>query len=302
MPSSKISALSATTLFEGDSEVGVANSGANEKWQIKEIGGINGRRALTGAGTLVASDRGKYVDCTSGTFTLAITAAATLKDGWHCWVRNTGTGVVTLDPNGAETIDGAATRILRQNHRVLLYCDGSTFYCLAGRLVKKTVDLPVGEWESNGEQPISKTAVGGTAAPHEKQVAWVFTTANGGQIVTNRRLPPDYVSGNLTFEIDWAPSNTNTNTLIWQILYKVIVVGAAVAPSDEATIGTTHTPGGVAEILAREAISGSITPTNPTDLFRLGLRRDAGAAGDTFTGDGWFFHLRMLYDGIEDGL
>lgn len=82
------------------------------------------QRTITSADTLIASDQGKLINC-SGTFTLAVTAAATLGGSWWCYVRNTGTGVVTLDPNGAETVDGVATGPVRDT--ILLVGDGTGF-------------------------------------------------------------------------------------------------------------------------------------------------------------------------------
>jgi uncharacterized membrane protein len=75
-----------------------------------------------------AADQGKYFDCTAA-FTQTITAAATLGDGWWCIVRNTAATPVTLNPDGAETIDGVASDafpILPQETR-LIVCDGSNF-------------------------------------------------------------------------------------------------------------------------------------------------------------------------------
>lgn len=82
------------------------------------------QRTITGADTLIASDLGKLINL-NGTFTLSATAAATLGDGWWCYLRNTGTGVVTLDPNGSETVDGATSGVVRGT--VLLVCDGTSF-------------------------------------------------------------------------------------------------------------------------------------------------------------------------------
>lgn len=84
-------------------------------------------RAITGADTAIASDRGKLLSC-SGTFTLAFTAAATLGDGWFCVVRNTGTGNITLDPNGAELIDGLASGIVYPGFAFLVQCTSSAFH------------------------------------------------------------------------------------------------------------------------------------------------------------------------------
>ena len=82
--------------------------------------------ALTAGYTALATDRGKLIDCTSGTFTLAFQAAATLGANWATTVRNSGTGTITLDPNAAELIDGAATYVLHAGSTVSLTCDGST--------------------------------------------------------------------------------------------------------------------------------------------------------------------------------
>lgn len=82
------------------------------------------QRTITSADTLISSDQGKLVNC-SGTFTLAVTAAATLGNGWWCYVRNTGTGTITLDPNGAETVDGVATGPVAGT--ILLACNGTSF-------------------------------------------------------------------------------------------------------------------------------------------------------------------------------
>lgn len=82
------------------------------------------QRTITGADTLISSDQGKLINC-SGTFTLSVTAAATLGNGWWCYVRNTGTGTITLDPNGAETVDGVATGPVAGT--ILLACNGTSF-------------------------------------------------------------------------------------------------------------------------------------------------------------------------------
>lgn len=63
----------------------------------------------------------------TSTFTQTLTAAATLGDGWQCGYRNDGGGVITLDPNASETIDGATTITLRPGEACLIKCDGTNF-------------------------------------------------------------------------------------------------------------------------------------------------------------------------------
>lgn len=82
---------------------------ADQKTALTTLGApLNTVSAKAAAYTVIAADRGKFFDCT-GTFTLSLTAAATLGDGFGFAVRNSGTGVITLDPDLTELIDGAAT-------------------------------------------------------------------------------------------------------------------------------------------------------------------------------------------------
>jgi hypothetical protein len=83
--------------------------------------------AKAAAYTAVAADRAKLLDCT-GTFSLSFTAAATLADGWWCAVRNSGTGTITLDPNGAELIDGASTATLAPGESCIVVCSGGALF------------------------------------------------------------------------------------------------------------------------------------------------------------------------------
>lgn len=99
---------------------------------IAASGGGGGSSAYTisnktGAYTVVAGDLGTIINCTSGTFTVSLTAAATLGAGFNCWIWNTGTGTITIDPNGAETIDGNATFVLRKGQGVEIICTGTAF-------------------------------------------------------------------------------------------------------------------------------------------------------------------------------
>lgn len=84
----------------------------------------------TGAYTVVAGDLGAVINCTANTFTVSLTAAATLGAGFHCWIWNTSgttTHTITIDPNGAETIDGTTTLILRRGEGCQIICDGTNW-------------------------------------------------------------------------------------------------------------------------------------------------------------------------------
>lgn len=88
--------------------------------------------AKTAAYTATLGDNGKVIDCTSGTFTLTLPAAASAGSGYVLGVRNTGTGVITIDANAAETIDGALTiKLTAKYDSVLLVLDGTGWHRLS---------------------------------------------------------------------------------------------------------------------------------------------------------------------------
>ena len=84
--------------------------------------------ARTSNTILSTADQGYLIDVTSGTFTQTFDAAVTLGAGWWCYYKNSGSGDVTLDPNGAETIDGLANFIAYTGELRIITCDGSNLY------------------------------------------------------------------------------------------------------------------------------------------------------------------------------
>lgn len=84
----------------------------------------------TSAYTVVASDLGKVINCTTGTFTVSLTSAATLGSGFNCWVWNSGAGTITIDPASSETIDGSATVSLTANQTTQIVSNGSNWYTI----------------------------------------------------------------------------------------------------------------------------------------------------------------------------
>lgn len=77
--------------------------------------------------TVTATDLGKIINCTSGTFTVSLTAAATLGSGFTCTIWNTSIvsgHVITIDPAASETLDYCNTKILRSGEGFSIISDG----------------------------------------------------------------------------------------------------------------------------------------------------------------------------------
>lgn len=84
----------------------------------------------TAAYTVVAGDIGNIINCTSGTFTVSLTAAATLGSGFNCWIWNTSTtltDVIAIDPYLAETIDGRDSLNLQCGEGMQIVCNGTNW-------------------------------------------------------------------------------------------------------------------------------------------------------------------------------
>lgn len=82
----------------------------------------------TAAYTVVLGDLGAVINCTNNTFTVSLTAAATLGSGFNVTIWNTSaSNSITIDPSGTETIDGQTTLILRPGEGMQVVCNGTNW-------------------------------------------------------------------------------------------------------------------------------------------------------------------------------
>lgn len=84
--------------------------------------------ARTSNTMLISGDRGKVINITSGTFTQTFDSAANLSAGWYVRIKNSGTGDITLDPSGTQTIDGRATFVMFPGECRDIFTDGTNLF------------------------------------------------------------------------------------------------------------------------------------------------------------------------------
>ena len=96
---------------------------------------LNGALSKAAAYEVAATDRGKLIDATTGTWSLTI-AAGVLSTGFAFAVRNSGTGVITINPYLSEQIDGTSTIDLAAGESCLVVAnDGATEWKTVGRTI-----------------------------------------------------------------------------------------------------------------------------------------------------------------------
>lgn len=80
--------------------------------------------------TLGVADRASNFVWTGASGTLTLLAVATATNGYYVLVRNGGSGQLTLDPTGSETINGTATLVLQPGDSVIVVCSGAAWYTI----------------------------------------------------------------------------------------------------------------------------------------------------------------------------
>lgn len=80
--------------------------------------------------TVLTTDRAMLLNWNTGAGTLTLQAAATYGNGFEFYLINLGSGAITVDPNGAETINEAATLTVNPGESCIISTDGVSWYAI----------------------------------------------------------------------------------------------------------------------------------------------------------------------------
>lgn len=183
---------------------------------------------LTGASeTLITAYRGKTVICNRATaMALAAQAAATLGSAWAIILKNIGAGTVTLDPNGAETVDGAATIDIPQNCSLLLSSNGTLLRT---------------ELKSFSPVPVTEGGTGKTTAPAALQAL----SAQSVDGHSNLAIAASVGSSALTVAVKGVDGNdpSATNPVFFAFRSPTVATGAPVVRAVTAALSLVISSG-----------------------------------------------------------
>jgi hypothetical protein len=251
---------------------------STSNWKLQSIPKVyNDTRTKTIVNTAVAynvtaTDLGKIINCTSGTFTVSLTAAATLGSGFTCTIWNTSNShadAITINPNLSETIDGLATSVLRRGEGLAIVCDGTNWQTddkkpmrgyaenIGGTFPRPiatgNVSIALGDGTSSGNQSIAiscYSGAGGAIASNTYGFAAGLNSAGSGSVTATgfaaMALGGSYASGTDSFAAAIA-DNTNSYGATGTSSIAISSYASASATSSVA-IGSSTLASGLASI------------------------------------------------------
>ena len=82
--------------------------------------------------SLTVAHRGQAIEFTGGAGSLRLDSASTYGSDFFCYIKNSGSGLVTITPSAGGTIDGQSALSLQPSESLILLCTGSTGWFSVG--------------------------------------------------------------------------------------------------------------------------------------------------------------------------
>lgn len=83
--------------------------------------------SISNGSTFVSTDRAQTKIWASGAGSATLPAASSLGDNWFTLIKNNGTGTLTINCSGGNTIDGSAAKNFAPDESAFVICTGSSF-------------------------------------------------------------------------------------------------------------------------------------------------------------------------------
>lgn len=160
-----------------------------------------------GNATLPSTVRAQFNVWSSGVGTLTLPASGTVGENWFCMIRNNGTGILTIAPQGTDTIDGNANQQLQLTESLVIVCNGTGWNTFG-----------LGRSNSFAYTQLALTITGGTTTLTSAQAANTIQEYSG-VLTSNQIIVVPSTVQLYTF--------TNNSTGAFSLTIKTSVVGGA---------------------------------------------------------------------------
>ena len=160
-----------------------------------------------GSATLPSTVRAQFNVWSSGVGTLTLPASGTVGENWFCMIRNNGTGILTIAPQGTDTIDGNANQQLQLTESLVIVCNGTGWNTFG-----------LGRSNSFAYTQLALTITGGTTTLTSAQAANTIQEYSG-VLTSNQIIVVPSTVQLYTF--------TNNSTGAFSLTIKTAVVGGA---------------------------------------------------------------------------
>jgi len=251
--------------------------------------------------TAIESDRSSAYVWNGGVGTFTLSLASTLANNWFVFLRNSGTGELSVAASGVDTINGSASIQLQPSDSCIVVCSGSTFYTvglgkqtlfaftqLSKAVTSGTYTLSSSE-ASNVVQKYTGVLTGNVTivVPATVQVYYIINATSGAfsvTITTGLGATASLIAGSQATLVCDSVNLLNANTILAGSSTVSLSDGIAGAPSlnfaSESTTGVFRAASGQFNIsilgVLRFILSGAGLVINGSGTF-LG-----GVSGGTF--------------------
>lgn len=165
------------------------DSADNTLWTIDDIGGdtqnaFGSQIIVTSSNTTITSAYKNAAIIATAALTLSLPSAASAGQGFYFTIRNYGTtGNITVDPNGAEFIDGASTLTIYPGESAIIICTGVVWYSL---MKLAQAGVTTNQISTSGTSGVAFKNSGGTTS---------LTTGANNLLVTTFAGAADFAKG-----------------------------------------------------------------------------------------------------------
>lgn len=255
------------------------------------------RRALSGSDTLTAADHDATIDVTSGSPTLTLTAASTLLAGWRVYIKNSGSGTVTIAPSGADTIDGRTSVVLPPLRAIAIECVSTSAFIevVSSSIGRQTIGIPAAaltERQTNG----ATRATEESSSNDNLLLTFNFDPATPQAVQIEIPMPPSYDRGGLYADaLGFVASGSG------DVMLRVSAVFKGSGDSIDAAFGSAEAGSmtfAAIDTYRHCALIGPITPAGTAATGKsvlLQIERAADASGDTCSGAFKLSGARLFY-------